>query len=382
MNMSENPLLQPFRTPRETVPFDQIRNEHFLPALEAALSAGRREVDAIAGSPEPPTFDNTLVALERSGELVSRVSSVMYNLNHAETNPGLQKIVRDASPLLTEYGNDITLNEALFARIKAVYEGRHGLNLDAEDAMLLERTYKSFARNGANLSPQAKERFREIDKELARLALEFGEHILNETNEYVLTLTDEADLAGLPEFVREMARQVAQQKGREGWAFTLQAPSYVPFMQYADNRDLRQQLFMAYNSRGYHGDQNDNQEVPAKHRNAALRTGGAAGLAHPRRLRARRKHGGLGRQGDRVLAGPGGARQAQGAGATGRPDGLRPGQRLRRRKAPAVGLQLLRRKTQKGTVFARRRNAQAILRAGQRAGGHLHGGRQTLRPHL
>jgi peptidyl-dipeptidase Dcp len=261
MNMSENPLLQPFRTPRETVPFDRIKNEHFLPALEEALSAGRREIDAIANSPEPPTFKNTLVALERSGELVGRVSSVMFNLNHAETNAELQKIVRDASPLLTEYGNDITLNEALFARIKAVYEARHGLDLDTEDAMLLERTYKSFARNGANLSAEAKEQFREIDKELARLSLEFGEHILNETNEYVRVITDEADLAGLPEFVREMARQTAGQKGKDGWAFTLQGPSYVPFMQYADNRDLRRELFMAYNSRGYHGDGNDNQEI-------------------------------------------------------------------------------------------------------------------------
>lgn len=261
MSMSENPLLQPFPTPHGTVPFDRIKNEHFLPALHEALATGRRQIDAIAGNAEPPTFENTLVALERSGEMVSRVASVLFNLNHAETNPELQGIVREASPLLTEYGNDITLNEKLFARIKAVYERRDQPGLDAEDRMLLERTYKNFARNGANLPEEKKERFREIDKELARLSLQFGENILNETNEYLLEITDEKDLAGLPDFAREMARHTAQQKGREGWVFTLQAPSYVPFMQYAGNRDLRKELFLAYNSRGYRGDKNDNQEI-------------------------------------------------------------------------------------------------------------------------
>ncbi len=264
VKMSENPLLQPFKTPHETVPFDLVKNEHYLPALKEAMVLGRKEIDAIAGSTTKPTFENTIVALERAGEMVSRVSSVMFNLNSAETSPDLQKIVREASPLLTEYGNDITLNEKLFARVKAVYDQRAKLKLDGEDRMLLEKTYKSFARNGANLSAADKEKFRAINKELSQLSLQFGENVLNETNEYVLEIRDEKDLAGLPEFAREAAKATAKQKGKEGWVFTLQAPSYVPFMQYADNRDLRKQLFLAYNSRGFHSDKNDNQQIISK----------------------------------------------------------------------------------------------------------------------
>ncbi len=277
--MTDNPLLQPFRTPHGTVPFGQIKNEHFLPALKEALAQGRREIDAITANPEPPDFGNTLVALERSGESLGRVSSVLFNLNHAETNAGLQGIVREVSPLLTEYGNDITLNASLFARIKAVYEKRQGLSLDPEDQMLLERTYKNFARNGANLPEEKQERFREINTELAQLSLQFGENILNETNEYLLRITDEKDLAGLPEFAREIAAQTAKEKDRDGWAFTLQGPSYVPFMQYADNRNLRRELFMAYNSRGYRGDKNDNQEI--LHKIVKLRAERAALLGYP-----------------------------------------------------------------------------------------------------
>lgn len=207
------------------------------------------------------------------------MSSVLFNLNHAETNAGLQGIVREVSPLLTEYGNDITLNASLFARIKAVYEKRQGLSLDPEDQMLLERTYKNFARNGANLPEEKQERFREINTELAQLSLQFGENILNETNEYLLRITDEKDLAGLPEFAREIAAQTAKEKDRDGWAFTLQGPSYVPFMQYADNRNLRRELFMAYNSRGYRGDKNDNQEI--LHKIVKLRAERAALLGYP-----------------------------------------------------------------------------------------------------
>ncbi len=262
--MIENPLLQPFRTPHETVPFDQIKNEHFLPALTKAIENGRKEIDAITNNPQPATFENTIAALEKSGELVSRVSSVLFNLNHAETNPELQNIAREASPLLTEYGNDITLNEKLFDRIKAVYEQRHRLNLDVEDQMLLEQTYKRFARNGANLPESDKEQFRANSKELAQLSLQFGENVLSETNEYLLQITNETDLNGLPDYVREAARQTARQKGKTGWVITLQGPSYVPFLQYADNRELRRQLFLAYNSRGFHGDKNDNQQIIRK----------------------------------------------------------------------------------------------------------------------
>lgn len=258
--MIDNPLLKPYSTPFETVPFNLIKNEHYLPALKEAIAQGKKEVDAIANNPAKPTFENTIVALERAGETVSKVSSVMFNLNSSETTPELQGIVREASPLLTEYGNDISLNEKLFARVKAVYEQRDGLKLDPESAMLLEKSYKGFARNGANLSEADKAKYREISKELSQLSLKFGENVLNETNEYAMEITDEKDLAGLPEFAREAAKATAKQKGKEGWVFTLQAPSYLPFMQYAENRDLRKKLYLAYNSRGFQNNKNNNEQ--------------------------------------------------------------------------------------------------------------------------
>ncbi|MBO0933657.1 M3 family metallopeptidase [Fibrella aquatilis] len=257
--MTNNPLLQPFQTPHETAPFHLIKNEHYLPAIQAGIDAGRQEIDAIVANPDAPTFANTVVVLERSGDLLSRATSVLFNLNAAETSPEMQRIVKEASPLLTEYGNDITLNDRLFARIKAVYDQRVSLNLDTESAMLLEKTYKRFARNGANLNDADKEKLRAIDKELSQLSLQFGENVLAETNEYVMTVTDEADLSGLPDFVLEAAKKTADEKGLTGWAFTLQAPSYGPFMQYADNRTLRETLYRAYNGRGFGSNATDNQ---------------------------------------------------------------------------------------------------------------------------
>ncbi|MBO0936756.1 M3 family metallopeptidase [Fibrella sp. HMF5335] len=257
--MTNNPLLQPFQTPHETAPFPLIKNEHYLPAIQAGIAAGRKEIDAIVANPDKPTFANTVVALERTGDLLSRATSVLFNLNAAETSPEMQKIVKEASPLLTEYGNDITLNDNLFARIKTVYEQRNSLKLDAESAMLLEKTYKRFARNGANLNATDKDKLRAIDKELAQLSLQFGENVLNETNEYVMSVTNEAELKGLPDFVLEAAQKTAKEKGLTGWAFTLQTPSYSPFMQYAENRGLREKLYRAYNGRGFGGNKNDNQ---------------------------------------------------------------------------------------------------------------------------
>ncbi len=260
----QNPLLQPFTAPHATAPFDRIRPDHYLPALHEAMRQGRQEIQAITDNPDAPTFANTIVALERSGALLNRVSSVMHNLNSAETSPALQAVVREASPLETEYGNDILLNPTLFGRVKTVYDQRDALGLNAEDAMLLEKTYKQFARNGANLSPDAKDRLRVIDRELAEASLAFGENNLNETNEYFLDITDENDLAGLPGFVRDAAKATAIEKAKLGWVFTLQAPSYGPFMQYADNRTLRETLFRAYNARGYRGDKNDNSALVEK----------------------------------------------------------------------------------------------------------------------
>ncbi|WP_223860654.1 M3 family metallopeptidase [Spirosoma validum] len=262
--MTQNPFLQPYSTPHQTAPFDKIKNNDYLPALKEGLAQGRKEVNAIVNNSAKPTFENTIVALEHSGELVGKVASVLFNLNSAETSPELQTIVKDVSPMLSEYSNDITLNEKLFARVKAVYDQRTSLQLDPESAMLLEKSYKRFARNGANLDAKSKERLREIDKDLSQLSLQFGENVLNETNEYVLVVEDEKDLAGLPDFAREAAKATAKQKGKSGWAFTLQAPSYGPFMQYADNRELRKELYLAYNGRSFHGDKNDNSTIIQK----------------------------------------------------------------------------------------------------------------------
>lgn len=260
--MTENILLQPsFQTLHETMPFPDIKNEFYLPALTQAMADGRREVNAIADNTDEPTFDNTIVALERSGELLGRTASILFNLNHAETSDEIQAIVREVSPLLSEYGNDITLNADLFARIRAVYEQRASLDLDTESQMLLEKAYKRFARNGADLNDADKDTLRAIDTQLAQLSLQFGENVLNETNEYLMPVADEKDLAGLPDFVREAARKTAEQHEKPGYVFTLQAPSYGPFMQYADNRMLREKLYRAYNGRGYHGDKNDNTSI-------------------------------------------------------------------------------------------------------------------------
>ncbi|WP_233207787.1 MULTISPECIES: M3 family metallopeptidase [unclassified Siphonobacter] len=262
--MEENPLLQAFNTPFETPPYDKIKVEHFLPALKEGMAQGRKEIDIIVHNASKPTFQNTIVALENAGQQLSRVTPVLFHLNSAETSPELQKVVRETSPLLTEYGNDISLNEKLFARVKAVWDERDKLKLNKEDQMLLEKTYKGFARNGANLSEADKNKLRAINKDLSQLSIEFNEHNLAETNEYSLVVTDEKQLSGLPDFVKEAAKATARKMNKEGWVFTLQAPSYGPFMQYADNRELRKELWLAYNKRGFKGDKNDNQEIIQK----------------------------------------------------------------------------------------------------------------------
>lgn len=262
--MEENPLLQAFSTPFQTPPYDKIKVEHFIPAMKEGMTLGRKEVDAIVNNPAKPTFQNTIIALEDAGQTLSRVTPILFHLNSAETTPDLQKTVREASPLLTEYGNDISLNEKLFARVKAVWDQRDKLKLNTEDRMLLEKTYKGFSRNGANLSATDKEKLRGINKELSQLSIDFNEHNLDETNAYSLHVTDEKDLAGLPGYVKEGAKAAAKKQNKEGWIFTLQAPSYGPFMQYAENRELRKKLWLAYNKRGFNGDKNDNQAVIQK----------------------------------------------------------------------------------------------------------------------
>lgn len=253
----QNPLLTPF----DEAPFSKIKNEHFKPAFLQAIEDARTEIDAITENTDTPTFENTIEALEFSGQQLDRISSVFFNLNSAETNEEIQKIAQEISPLLSEFGNDITLNEALFVRVKAVYNQKESLNLSVEQTTLLDKKYKSFSRNGANLPKEKKKRLREIDAKLAKLKLTFGENVLAETNKFQLHLTDEADLDGLPEGEKEAAAQLAISKGKEdGWMITLDYPSYIPFMKYAKNRALRKKLSLAFGSKGFHNDELDNQE--------------------------------------------------------------------------------------------------------------------------
>ena len=252
-----NPLLSPF----DTAPFSKIKNEHFKPAFLQSIEDARAEIDSITNNTEAPTFENTIEALEFSGQQLDRISSVFFNLNSAETNEEIQKIAQEISPLLSEFGNDITLNEGLFKRVKAVYDQKDKLDLTVEQNTLLDKKYKSFSRNGANLSEDKKKRLREIDAKLAKLKLTFGENVLAETNKFQLHLTDEADLDGLPEGEKEAAAQLAISKGKEdGWMITLDYPSYIPFMKYAKNRALRKKLSLAFGSKGFHNDELDNQE--------------------------------------------------------------------------------------------------------------------------
>jgi len=251
-----NPLLEPF----DEAPFSKIKNEHFKPAFLQAIEDAKKEIDAIVANPEAPTFENTLEALDFAGYQLDRISSIFFNLNSAETNEEIQKIAQEVSPWLSEFSNDITLNEGLFARIKTVYEQRDSLDLTTEQRTLLEKKYKNFSRNGANLTEENKKRLREIDTELAKLKLTFGENVLAETNKYEMLLTDEKDVDGLPDGTKEAATQLAESKGKEGWLITLDYPSYIPFMKYAKNRGLRKKLSMAFGSKGFHGDELDNQE--------------------------------------------------------------------------------------------------------------------------
>jgi len=251
-----NPLLTPF----DTAPFSKIKNEHFKPAFLQAIEDARAEIDTITNNPSAPTFENTLATLEFSGQQLDRISSVFFNLNAAETNEEIQKIAQEVSPLLSEFSNDITLNEALFIRVKAVYEQKDQLKLTVEQDTLLDKKYKSFSRNGANLPKEKKKRLRQIDAELSKLKLKFGENVLAETNKYQKHLTDENQLDGLSEGEKEAAAQLAKSNKKEGWLVTLDYPSYIPFMKYAKNRELRKELSLAFGSKGFHNDELDNQE--------------------------------------------------------------------------------------------------------------------------
>ncbi|WP_417886008.1 M3 family metallopeptidase [Zunongwangia sp.] len=252
----DNPLLKDFNY----APFSEIKTEHFKPAITEAIQLAKAEIEAIVSAATEPTFQNTIEELEFSGEKLDRVTSIFFNLNSAETDTEIQKIAQEVSPLLSEFSNDIILNEDLFKRVKSVYDQKDQLDLTIEQKTLLDKKYKSFSRNGANLPKEKQEDLREIDKQLAALSLNFGENVLAETNKFELQITDEKDLDGLPESFKEEAKAVAESKEKEGWIFTLDYPSYIPFMKYAKNRELRKKMALAFGAKGFHGDELDNQE--------------------------------------------------------------------------------------------------------------------------
>ncbi|KQB44117.1 Oligopeptidase A [Flavobacterium daejeonense] len=257
-------LTQHFNTKHNTAPFSQINIEDYFPAFQKGIALAKAEIDAIVNNPEAPTFENTIEAMDYAGATLDRISSIFFNLNSAETNDEMQKIAQEVSPLLSEFSNDITLNPELFARIKSVYEQKESLTLTPEQSTLLDKKYKSFSRNGANLVEDQKNQLREIDKELAKLSLQFGENVLAETNAFQMHLTDEKDLSGLPEGTIEAARSLAKAQEKEGWIFTLDHPSYIPFMTYADNRELRKKMAIAFGAKGFQQNEFNNEAIVLK----------------------------------------------------------------------------------------------------------------------
>jgi Zn-dependent oligopeptidase len=253
-------LTSKFNTKYDTAPFSKIKNEDFLPAFQEGIALAKTEIDAIVANSDEPTFENTIEALDFSGYALDRISSIFFNLNSAETTDEIQKIAQEVSPLLSEFGNDITLNNDLFAKVKAVYKQKESLNLNPEKATLLDKKYKSFSRNGANLPEDKKIILREIDKELSKTSLKFGENVLAETQGFQLHIINEKDLSGLPEGAIEAARYLAKSQDSNGWIFTLDHPSYVPFVTYASNRELRKQMAVAFGAKGFQNNEFDNQE--------------------------------------------------------------------------------------------------------------------------
>ena len=255
-----NPLLQDFNT----APFSKIEEKHYKPAIKKAINIAKAEIDEIVNNTDKPTFKNTTVALDFAGEKLNRITSIFFNLNSAETNDQIQKIAQEVSPWLSDFKNDITLNEGLFKKVKTVFDNLKNLDINAEQTMLLEKQYKGFARNGANLKGADKNTLREIDSKLSKLSLQFGENVLAETNAFELHLTNENDVSGLPESAKEAAKQLASEKGKEGWIFTLDYPSYIPFMTYADNRELRKKIAIAAGKKAFQNNKNNNEKIVLK----------------------------------------------------------------------------------------------------------------------
>lgn len=259
---NNNPFFTEWKTPFQTPPFNEIKPEHFIPAFEEGMKQEKAEVEAIISNPEKPTFDNTLKALEKSGEFLSRVSRVFGGLNGANTNDEIQKIARVTTPLLSKHNDDISLNEKLFERIKAIYNEKDKLNLTGEQKAVLENRYTSFVRSGANLNQSDKEKLRTINEQMSMLGLKFNENLLKETNAVGLVIDNKEDLIGLPEDVIKSAAELANAKGMNGkWAFSLQKPSFIPFLQYSQKREFREKLFKAYTNRGNNNNEYDNKKI-------------------------------------------------------------------------------------------------------------------------
>lgn len=258
---NSNPLLAEWHTPHNTPPFSIIKTEHYRPAIETAIEEGRQNIDKIVENPDAPTFANTIEALECATASLDRITGLLFNLNECDTSEEMQQVVMDVLPDLSRFETEVSMNTRLFARVKAIYEQRDTLSLDTDQQTLLEDSYKGFVRNGVNLPDDKKKRFADIEEQLSQLTQQFNQNVLADNNAFTLHLSDEADLAGLPQRARNAAKEEARQRGLEGWVFTLESPSYSPFITYADNRQLRETIWRAYNSRGNHGNENDNNEI-------------------------------------------------------------------------------------------------------------------------
>lgn len=259
--ITANPFFKPYKTPHGTPPFKSIKTEHFEPAFEKGIKENKEEVEAIANNKQAPTFDNTILALEKAGKQLSKVSNVFYVLLSAESNDEMLEIAQRIQPKLSELSNEISLNEKLFQRVKTIYDNRNNLGLNEEQIRMVEDSYRGFENSGATLSEADKAKYKELSQKLSKLTLTFGQNVLKYSNAYEMLITDEADLAGIPAMHIEAAKAKADKKKKQGWIFDLSAPSYIAFMKYADNRDLREKLYKAYNSRNFTGGEFDNAEI-------------------------------------------------------------------------------------------------------------------------
>lgn len=265
-----NPLLGEWKTPHQTPPFAEIKTEHYRPAVEKGMDEARKNINAITSSKDKPTFENTILALEKSSALLDKVTSILFNMNESNTNEELQKIVLEISPKLTSFSNNIYMNEKLFERVKAVYEGEEMKSLSNEQKMLVDKTYRAFLRTGATLDKEAKKQYKANAEELSKLSQKFKQNVLADNNNYFMHITNKDELKGLPQNAINSAAEEARKRNLEGWVITLDYPSYGPFMQYADNRTRRQELWTAYNSKGNRDNENNNNEIIQKIANLRL----------------------------------------------------------------------------------------------------------------